>query len=134
MPVGQMPSVRRRLLVVDDDPDICDLLRDRLESEGFHVETAGDGETALRLLADTPVDGMLLDIALPEMDGFDVLRQLRPNYPTLPVVMMTAVEALDRAMAAVEAGAQGYLLKPFDATRLRQIIDRWFLNGSVRPD
>ncbi|MCS6326004.1 MAG: response regulator [Nitrospira sp.] len=133
-PTVQLPSVRRRLLVVDDDPDICDLLRDRLESEGFQVETAADGETALRLLADTPVDGVLLDIALPEMDGFDVLRQLRPNRPTLPVVMMTAVEALDRAMAAVEAGAQGYLLKPFDATRLRHIIDRWFLNGSVHPD
>ena len=133
-PTVQLPSVRRRLLVVDDDPDICDLLRDRLESEGFQVETAADGETALRLLADTPVDGVLLDIALPEMDGFDVLRQLRPNRPTLPVVMMTAVEALDRAMAAVEAGAQGYLLKPFDATRLRHIIDRWFLTGSVHPD
>lgn len=133
-PVGQMPSVRRRLLVVDDDPDICDLLRDRLESEGFEVETAADGETALRLLADTPVDGLLLDIALPGVDGFDVLRQLRPTHPTLPVVMMTAVEALDRAMAAVEAGAQGYLLKPFDAVRLRQIIDRWFLNGVVHPD
>jgi len=129
-----MPSVRRRLLVVDDDPDICDLLRDRLESEGFEVETAADGETALRLLADTPVDGLLLDIALPGVDGFDVLRQLRPTRPTLPVVMMTAVEALDRAMAAVEAGAQGYLLKPFDAVRLRQIIDRWFLNGVVHPD
>lgn len=132
-PVGQTPSVRR-LLVVDDDPDICDLLRDRLESDGFQVETAADGESALRLLADTPVDGLLLDIALPEMDGFDVLRRLRPNHPALPVVMMTAVEALDRAMAAVEAGAQGYLLKPFDATRLRQIIDRWFLSGSVPPD
>lgn len=133
-PVCQMPSVRRRLLVVDDDPDICDLLRDRLESEGFQVETAADGETALRLLANTPVDGVLLDIALPEMDGFEVLRKLRSKQPTLPVVMMTAVEALDRAMAAVEAGAQGYLLKPFDAARLRQIIDRWLLNSSIHPD
>lgn len=132
-PVGQTPSVRR-LLVVDDDPDICDLLRDRLESDGFQVETAADGESALRLLAGTPVDGLLLDIALPEMDGFDVLRRVRPNHPALPVVMMTAVEALDRAMAAVEAGAQGYLLKPFDAARLRQIIDRWFLSGSVPSD
>ncbi|MBA5871907.1 MAG: response regulator, partial [Nitrospira sp. CR2.1] len=132
-PVGQTPSVRR-LLVVDDDPDICDLLRDRLESDGFQVETAADGESALRLLADTPVNGLLLDIALPEMDGFDVLRRVRPNHPALPVVMMTAVEALDRAMAAVEAGAQGYLLKPFDAARLRQIIDRWFLSGSVPSD
>jgi DNA-binding response OmpR family regulator len=120
--------------VVDDDSDICDLLRDRLESEGFHVYTAADGREALQLLADTPVDGMLLDIALPEVDGLEVLRQLRPHQPSLPVVMMTAVEALDRAMAAVENGAQGYLLKPFDAARLRQIVDRWFLSGSGKTD
>jgi len=115
--------------VVDDDRDICDLLRDRLESEGFQVLTATDGRAALRMLETTSIDGILLDIALPELDGFDVLRQVRTTQPTLPVVMMTAVEALDRAMAAVEAGAQGYLLKPFDAGRLRQSVDRWFTPG-----
>ncbi len=134
VPADPTPAVRRRLLVVDDDPDICDLLRDRLESEGFHVDCAADGETALRILAETPVDGMLLDIALPNMDGFDVLRELRTFQPALPVVMMTAVEALDRAMAAVEAGAQGYLLKPFDPTRLRHIIDHWFLDSPAHID
>jgi two-component system OmpR family response regulator len=115
---------------VDDDPDICHLLRDRLEAEGFQVFTASDGRTALRLLTDKPVDGILLNITLPESDGLDVLRQLRLTRPALPVVMMTAVDALDRAMAAVEAGAQGYLLKPFDAARLRQIVDRWFSAGA----
>jgi CheY-like chemotaxis protein/two-component sensor histidine kinase len=128
--VTRLPAVRRSLLVVDDDPDICHLLRDRLESEGFQVYTAADGRAALRLLADTPVDGVLLDIALPELDGFDVLRQMRVTQPELPVVMMTAVEALDRAMAAVESGAQDYLLKPFDGARLRHIVDRWFNSGS----
>lgn len=126
---ARSPAVCRRLLVVDDDRDICDLLRDRLESEGFQVLTATDGRAALRMLETTSIDGILLDIALPELDGFDVLRQVRTTQPTLPVVMMTAVEALDRAMAAVEAGAQGYLLKPFDAGRLRQSVDRWFTPG-----
>ncbi len=120
---------RPRILVVDDDSDIRDLLRDRLESDGFEVRMAGDGRTALRLLADSPVDGILLDIALPELDGFEVLRQLRTTQATLPVIMMTAVEALDRAMAAVEAGAQGYLLKPFDSVRLRDVVARWFTQG-----
>ena len=126
---ARLPTNCVRLLVVDDDHDICDLLRDRLESDGFQVSTAPDGRTALRILAEKPVDGILLDIALPELDGFEVLRQLRTTQPTLPVVMMTAVEALDRAMAAVEAGAQDYLLKPFDADRLRQVVDRWFIKG-----
>ena len=129
-PPAYLPAACRSLLVVDDDPDICDLLRDRLESEGFQVHTAMDGRAALRTLENQPVTGILLDIALPELDGFDVLRALRVTQPTLPVVMMTAVEALDRAMAAVEAGAQGYLLKPFDAALLRQVIDRWFTPDS----
>ena len=125
------------LLVVDDDPDICDLLHDRLESEGYRVSIAADGRTAIRTLEETTVDGILLDIALPEMDGFEVLRQVRIMHPTVPVVMMTAVEAMDRAMASVEAGAQGYLLKPFDAGRLREIVARWFThirNSSVPGD
>lgn len=96
--------------------------------------TATDGRAALKAGEATTVDGVLLDIALPDMDGFAVLRQLRATQPTVPVIMMTAVEALDRAMAAVEAGAQGYLLKPFDAARVRQIIDRWFMAGGSPAD
>ena len=128
-PASGSPS----LLVVDDDPDICDLLRDRLESEGYRVTVAADGRAALRKLEETAVDGILLDIALPELDGFEVLRQVRTTQPTLPVVMMTAVEALDRAMAAVEAGAQGYLLKPFDAVRLRETVVQWFTPSRGTP-
>jgi signal transduction histidine kinase/CheY-like chemotaxis protein len=128
------PATSRRLLVVDDDPDICDLLRDRLESDGFEVRLATDGRTALRIVGEAVIDGILLDIALPELDGLGVLRQLRKTHPLLPVVMMTAVEALDRAMAAVEAGAQGYLLKPFDADRLREVVYRWFRQGSPTDD
>ena len=126
---AHLPITSGRLLVVDDDHDICDLLRDRLESDGFQVSVASDGRTALRILSETVVDGVLLDIELPEVNGIDVLRQLRTGHPTLPVVMMTAVGALDRAMAAVEAGAQSYLLKPFDGDRLRQVVDRWFIQG-----
>ena len=117
---ARLPTNSGRLLVVDDDPTsaICCVIG--WNRTAFRCPIASDGRTALRILAETPVDGILLDIALPEVDGFDVLRQLRTGHPTLPVVMMTAVEALDRAMAAVEAGAQSYLLKPFDAVRLRR--------------
>jgi signal transduction histidine kinase/ActR/RegA family two-component response regulator len=116
----------RRLLILDNDRDIRVLLKDRLESEGYQVQTAEDSRVALRLIKEGSIDGLLLDIALSEFDGLQVMEQLRTMGSNVPVVVMTAVDALERAMAAVEAGAQGYLLKPFDAAQLRQIVDRWF--------
>jgi signal transduction histidine kinase/CheY-like chemotaxis protein len=118
--------VYRRLLVVEDDRDIGVLLKDRLQAEGYEVHLAENRRTALRLVAAGAVDGVLLDIALPGSEGVDLLREIRNTERGLPVVIMTAVEGLDRAMAAIEAGAQGYLIKPFDAAQLRQIVDRWF--------
>jgi DNA-binding response OmpR family regulator len=67
-----------------------------------------------------------LDIGMPDIDGLEVLREIREKYPTVPVVMITAVEARERAVLAVEAGAQAYLLKPFDPTQLHQVVTRWF--------
>ena len=115
-----------RILVVDDDPDIRELLRDRLVADGYHVLTASDGRQTLELLRQETIDGVMLDIGIPEIDGLEVLSLLRRADQALPVVITTAVEALDRALLAVEAGAQAYLLKPFDIAQLKQIVDRWF--------
>ncbi len=123
MPV---PTSRMRILVVDDDPDIRDLLRDRLASEGYSIHTAKDGREAVEILLKGITDGVMLDIGIPELDGIEVLSRLRQNDQALPVIIMTAVEALDRALLAMERGAQAYLLKPFDATQLRAVVDRWF--------
>jgi signal transduction histidine kinase/CheY-like chemotaxis protein len=117
---------RLRLLVVDDDPDICDLLKDRLESEGYSVQTAKDGRQTIALLSEGGIDGVILDIGIPEIDGLEVLTLLRGEDRPVPVIIMTAVEALDRALMAMEAGAQAYLLKPFDIGQLKLIVDRWF--------
>jgi DNA-binding response OmpR family regulator len=68
----------------------------------------------------------MLDIGIPEINGLEVLSLLRRTDQTLPVVIMTAVEALDRALLAMEAGAQAYLLKPFDIDQLKLVVDRWF--------
>jgi signal transduction histidine kinase/CheY-like chemotaxis protein len=117
---------KQRLLVVDDDADIRELLRDRLESDGYQVEVAGDGRRSLTLLQQGSIDGVILDIGIPEIDGLEVLNQLRRYDQRTPVVIMTAVEALDRALLAMESGAQAYLLKPFDTGQLKLIVDRWF--------
>ena len=121
-----IPTSRMCILVVDDDPDIRELLHDRLASDGYAVRTAKDGQEAVEILMKGVVDGVILDIGIPEIDGIEVLRRLRQNDQTLPVIIVTAVEALDRALLAMERGAQAYLLKPFDATQLRAVVDRWF--------
>ncbi len=121
-----VPTSRMCILVVDDDPDIRELLHDRLASDGYAVRTAKDGQEAVEILLKGVVDGVILDIGIPEIDGIEVLRRLRQNDQTLPVIIVTAVEALDRALLAMERGAQAYLLKPFDATQLRAVVDRWF--------
>jgi len=117
--------VSKRILVVDDDPDIRQVLQDRLNSYGYVVETAINGREALDALKRDAYDGMVLDIRMPEVDGLEVLRQTRKNHPVLPVVMVTASTVRDSVIEAMGGGAQAYLLKPFDAAQLKQAVERW---------
>ncbi|HJU04137.1 MAG TPA: ATP-binding protein, partial [Nitrospiraceae bacterium] len=124
IPEASQPA--KRILVGDDDADIRHLLRDRLESEGYLVHLALDGREALGALWSGSLDGMILDIGIPQIDGLDVLRQVRKKYPAMPVIMITAVEARERAIAAMQAGANAYLLKPFTSAQLQHVVDRYF--------
>lgn len=119
------PLTVRRILVVDDDPDIREILKDSLESYRYAVDTAATGREALEKLQQATYGGMLLDILLPEMSGLEVLRRVRQQYPSLPVIMITAV-AQESAIQALESGAQAYLLKPFDTARVKQLVEFWF--------
>jgi len=122
----------RRLLVVDDDPDLRLMLYDRLTGEGYAVETVGSGVEALEKLS-TPYDGILLDINLPGIDGLDVLRRIREGHPSTPVIMLTASENKDLAEEALTLGAEAYLLKPFDAFRMKEFVAHWFSGKSRQP-
>lgn len=102
-----------RILVVDDDPAIRDALATSLGQAGFAVDLAGDGREALAALRDDPPDLVVLDVMMPGIDGFEVVRRLRLADPDLPVIMLTARDAVDDRIEGLETGADDYLVKPF---------------------
>ena len=122
--------MKNRLLIIDDEPHICEGLKDRLEAMGHDVVVAHDGRTGLALMAlearCVPLNGVLLDVHMPVMDGIEVLRELLVRHPGVPVLMMAA--GLDRRVLqeAVRMGARDYVLKPFDATLLKEICAQVF--------
>ena len=120
----------RRLLIIDNEPHICESLRDRLEAMGYTVVVAHDGRTGLALMAleakQTPIRGVLLDLQMPIMDGIQVLRELRVQHARVPVVMMTAEQDRRVRDEALSLGARHYIVKPVDATLFTQICQQTF--------
>jgi CheY-like chemotaxis protein len=120
------PGTPGRILVVDDDKDIRQLLEDRLRALGYVVETETDGFRALKAAASGRFTGMILDIGIPSLDGMEVLKQIRQTDDQLPIIMVTASGAKDTAIKAISFGAQAYLLKPFDVQELEQVLRTCF--------
>jgi two-component system alkaline phosphatase synthesis response regulator PhoP len=111
-----VPSAR--LLLVEDEPGLQLALSDRLSAEGYQVETAGDGDTAVRRAGGEPFDIIVLDVMLPGRDGFDVARALRQQGVRTPILMLTArTQVVDRVVG-LKLGADDYLTKPFDTMEL----------------
>jgi DNA-binding response OmpR family regulator len=118
----------QRILIVDDEPAIVAAIRDRLEREGLAVQSAGSGEAALDVAADQMIDLVLLDVGLPGIDGFEVLRRLRARGQETPVILLTARgDEIDRVVG-LELGADDYVVKPFSvrelAARARALLRR----------
>jgi two-component system, response regulator, stage 0 sporulation protein F len=113
-----------RILVVDDDPAIIEILRIGLQREGYLVLTASTGEEAVRIAQQEAIACAIIDIKLPGMDGIDVVRYLRGHlHLTCPLVLLTAHVAYDAEMQpGLQAGASAYVLKPFRLLELRQFI------------
>ncbi|MBO4273266.1 response regulator [Microbispora triticiradicis] len=112
-----------KLLVVDDEPALREALRSSLEFEGYRVETAGDGLAALGLLDDAArnreaYDAMLLDVMMPRLDGLTTCRRLRSAGSRVPVLMLTARDAVGDRVSGLDAGADDYLVKPFELDEL----------------
>jgi two-component system OmpR family response regulator len=123
-----------RVLVVEDDVKLAGLLKRGLEEEGYAVDVAADGAEALWAGAENPYDAVVLDVMLPDMDGFEVCRRLREAGRWSPVLMLTARDAVADRVAGLDAGADDYLTKPFSFAelfaRLRALMRR---GGPERP-
>jgi DNA-binding response OmpR family regulator len=118
-----------RILIIEDNPDIAANLGDYLEDQGHTVDFAGDGVTGLHLAVVGDFDAIVLDLALPGMDGLDVCRKLRAEADKdTPVLMLTARDRLEDKLAGFETGADDYLVKPFElqevAARLKVLTAR----------
>lgn len=113
-----------KILIVDDEEDILEVLQDRLEAHGFAVVTAKTGREALEKLFAGAFDGVFLDIKMPEMDGMETLREIRKTNTTVPIIMITASSLKDTAIEAIAKGANDYLLKPFEWEELKAKIEK----------
>jgi two-component system response regulator HydG len=124
-----------RILIVDDEPVVLEVLTDVLTSAGYEVSPLTRGQAALELLAEAAHDIVLCDIRMPHMDGFELLRELRRTRPSVDVVMMTGFGTLDGAVDAMAMGAADYLMKPLRPkealARIRAVLERRRLEAEL---
>lgn len=111
-----------KVLVVDDEPEFCEILVTHLAQHGYDVREAYDAETGLRIAVTDRPDVVLLDIAMPGMNGLEALRRLRRDHPSLPVIMVSAVTDEALARSTLQIGAFDYVMKPLDLERLHQVV------------
>jgi len=122
----------KRILVVDDDENILNLERTILEQKGFEVTGAQGGAEALRLLGDNVYDLVLLDVMMPEVDGFTVCRRIKddPRLKDVPVIFLTAKGGGEALAEGFESGAVMYINKPFTANKLLTIVNTMLEPGA----
>ena len=111
-------AAARRVLVAEDNEPFADLKQRVLVRAGYAVDICGNGADALAAGLDNGYDAILLDVMIPGLDGFSVLRHLREDHVTIPILMMSARDTVDGRVNGLERGADDYLVKPFDLTEL----------------
>lgn len=123
--------MQKKILVVDDDIDLLELLRFNLKQAGFAIGTAGNGVEALKKARSIQPDLIVLDLMMPELDGFAVCEILRrnPSTASIPILMLSALSSELGRMAGLECGATDYMSKPFSPKtlicRIEELLKRW---------
>jgi two-component system, OmpR family, alkaline phosphatase synthesis response regulator PhoP len=110
--------IGKKVLLIEDEPGLRLTLSDRLQNEGYEVETASDGEAGFRMAADQVYDLIILDLMLPKKSGYDVCRELRQLGIASPVLMLTALHQVVDKVLGLKIGADDYLTKPFEMAEL----------------
>jgi two-component system, OmpR family, response regulator len=118
------------IMIVDDDPYICELVSTVLKNEGFITFEASDGRDALRKMTDTSPDLCVIDLLMPNMDGFELCRKLRQYYEDMPILMLTAMDDISQKVKGYELGTDDYLTMPFEPADLISL--RFFINSPAR--
>ncbi|MDQ6607567.1 MAG: response regulator transcription factor [Actinomycetota bacterium] len=122
-----------RVLVVDDEPAVRRALERALKLDSYEVDMAADGEEALDAMASNPADAVILDVAMPRLDGLEVCRRMRAAGDRTPILMLTARDAIDDRVKGLDVGADDYLVKPFALrelqARLRALLRRTTESG-----
>jgi DNA-binding NtrC family response regulator len=131
---GASPAARAVILVVDDDAAMRDYLREELEHEGFRVEVAGSGRAGVERVKQGGVDLVVSDVKMPDLDGLDLLREVREVQPAPYVITITAFGSIDTAIRAVKLGAFDYVTKPFEIEQLVLVIDKALSEQSLRSE
>ena len=128
-----MGKTNKRLLIVDDDEEIRELLVFDIQSSGYTVDSAKDGEEGLKKAVENNYDLILLDVMMPKMNGYDVCKNIRLVKPKVPVLMLTAKGTIHDKTEGFEVGADDYLVKPFDVQEVLLRI-RALLRRNDEPD
>jgi CheY-like chemotaxis protein len=123
-----------RVLVVDDDPTILEVISTFLESKGYSVETSVNGQQALESIEQVEFDLVISDIEMAGMNGFELLRRIRESYPKIGIILMTGYEEAHPLSAALRAGADGYISKPFSLRKFSLIFEQAYWNALSRED
>ena len=129
--------MHKRILLVEDEPGLVMTLTDRLRSEGYAVEAAGDGDTGLSRALNESFDLIILDVMLPQRNGFDLCRDLRQHRNQTPIIMLTARGQLVDKVVGLKLGADDYLAKPFEMIELLARVEallRRIPNENANPD
>ncbi|HEY9135734.1 MAG TPA: response regulator transcription factor [Pseudomonadales bacterium] len=125
-----------RILIIEDEPDLQASLKAQMEAQGYVVDTSGDGNEGLFFATEYPIDAAIIDVGLPGISGIEVIQTLRDKGHTLPILILTARSRWQEKVEGLEAGADDYLVKPFQIeelqARLKALLRR--ASGSAKPE